>query len=163
MTTEADCACVDLGRLETHDCDLNWRRAINNGWTWDTAHMINWWFDQVALRVTLGAMRLDGIYPGWAPNVNADRLDMGSANWCVLGQLYEGFFRGIEALGMDSQSAEVAAHGFNRYSRIQWVDTIRAIEQAGGGRIYHDYPDVEEEYRLLDRIWRREIAARTAN
>lgn len=160
MTTETECACADLGR-ETHDCDPHWRRAVNNGTAWDDAHMINWWVDQIGLRVTLGALRLDGAYPRWERDVDTDQIDMGCTRYCVLGQLYGTFHTGLDALDMDCAKSEHSALGFNRYTNTQWSEVRRNAERANGGaRIYFDYPDINEEYGLLDRAWRRAIKAR---
>lgn len=53
--------------------------------------------------VARGAALLDEHIPGWRECLNPGMLDMGSPNFCVLGQLYgpmDGYARGIRALGI---------------------------------------------------------------
>lgn len=49
-------------------------------------------------RVEKGIELLDGINPGWRNGVNLNLLDMGSCEFCILGQVYGGYTEGIAAL-----------------------------------------------------------------
>lgn len=46
------------------------------------------------------ALKLDWDRPGWEECIDADRLNIASAKNCILGQVYGGFGKGLEALGI---------------------------------------------------------------
>ena len=86
--------------------------------------------------VAAGAARLDGDEPGWADRVEPLTLDMGHCTYCVLGQLYQRFDDGLDALGLDG--ARACALGFD-------VAVRSAVS-----------------YGQLTQLWRAEIARRRA-
>ena len=87
-------------------------------------------------RVERGAALLDAEQPGWAPRIDVPTLDMTSGFDCTLGQLYNGFWRGIDALSIKGWR-----HGF----------VTTATTQAAAD---------EDHDRLLP-LWREAIEART--
>jgi len=60
-------------------------------------------------RVACGAALLDRAWPGWADQVDPDRLTMADGDSDVLGQLYGHVDRGLAALG----DPDAVAHGFD--------------------------------------------------
>jgi hypothetical protein len=60
-------------------------------------------------RVARGAALLDRAWPGWAAQVDPDRLTMADGDSDVLGQLYGHLNRGLAALG----DPDAVAHGFD--------------------------------------------------
>lgn len=65
-------------------------------------------------RVAKGAAMLDKRTPGWAERLpRLSRLSIGSANNCVLGQLYDCYSDGRRILGMSFLDCE-------RYGFIEW-------------------------------------------
>lgn len=55
----------------------------------------------ISERVQAGAAYLDTACPGWDERIVTGILDITSWSRCVLGQLYGGFSKGVEALGLD--------------------------------------------------------------
>jgi hypothetical protein len=53
----------------------------------------------LAQRAARGAALLDRLRPGWADEVDPDRLDLANAEGCLLGQLYGHVDDGLTALG----------------------------------------------------------------
>jgi hypothetical protein len=51
-------------------------------------------------KVERGANLLDEKVPYWYNAVNTDRLNQGQARRCVVGQLFSGYYHGLERLGM---------------------------------------------------------------
>lgn len=49
-------------------------------------------------RVQRGAVILDRVQPDWRSKINLSDLEMSSNNFCVLGQLFDGYQRGVERL-----------------------------------------------------------------
>jgi hypothetical protein len=87
----------------------------------------------IAERVARGAALLDRERPGWAAEVDPDRLDLSQHDQTdVLGQLYGHFDRGLAVLG----DPDPVAHGFD----------LDADDDAG--------------YPALTACWRAEVARR---
>jgi hypothetical protein len=57
--------------------------------------------ETAAGRVARGAAFLDAVWPGWARNVDGDRLAMESCTECVLGQVRGDYHVAIDDLGHD--------------------------------------------------------------
>ncbi len=95
--------------------------------------------DTIAERVARGAALLDERRPGWAGEVNAERLEMNDCYECVLGQLFGGFIDGWAALDLDDKDTPDC--GFEAES-------------------HHNPPSHNPEYAALKAAWLAEIAAR---
>ncbi len=92
-------------------------------------------------QVLNGATFLDKAYPRWAQKVDPDRLDIGSGEACVLGQLRGGYKRGLATLGL--REAEAGRLGFN----------IRPTALSL-------FWPTQAQYEALNEFWREAIAAR---
>ncbi len=53
------------------------------------------------VQVKTAAKDLDRLKPGWASRINTERLDMGSVQQCILGQLYGTFGQGTVKVSVD--------------------------------------------------------------
>jgi hypothetical protein len=91
----------------------------------------------LAGRVKRGAALLDEKRPGWAGEIVLDRLAMNSCFNCILGQLYDSYFAGLDA--MQGEVRYGSEGGFNRDP---------------------DEPYHETHAALAD-LWRAEVRART--
>lgn len=63
----------------------------------------------IPLRVAFGAARLDVLFgsrPAWARLIDPDGIDMSSDYWCVLGQLFRTYERGLSTLGINGREAD---------------------------------------------------------
>lgn len=101
----------------------------------------------VAARVEAGAAVMDSRVPGWADQIDLDRLDLSSNYRCVLGQTYGSYTTGaLKVFGVFNGSrAEVSReHGF---------DAHRALSQA----------EIDREFAALTEAWRKEIQERRDN
>lgn len=87
----------------------------------------------LAERVARGVELLDRVRPGWAKEVDLDRLDVGRCDRCVLGQVFGSYGTGLVIAFPNLTAGESVAHGF-----------------------FDTYPDV------LTEVWRRVIAERQA-
>jgi len=73
----------------------------------------------VPVRVAKGAQLLDRCRPGWAAEVDPDRLDLRLEEDDVLGQLYGTFHQGLDELAASDPAAQTlpdtwaAWHGFD--------------------------------------------------
>lgn len=63
-------------------------------------------------RVAAGAALLDELTPGWWRKVRSKTLDIASTQYCVTGQLFGSYARGLEALHLDNEQAP--EYGFER-------------------------------------------------
>jgi hypothetical protein len=63
-----------------------------------------------------GAALLDEHHPGWARAIHQINLDLGDSTYCVLGQLYGDYHRGLSELEIPD-SDEL---GFNLVVRRPW-------------------------------------------
>ena len=93
---------------------------------------------KLSRHVTKGAALLDKTRPGWADEIDVERLDLLDGCDCVLGQLHGGYEKGLEALGQFSDQASSAAHGFDG----------------------EDGQATREVYAFLTAAWKRRIAKR---
>lgn len=97
---------------------------------------------EIEARVERGARLLDEKNPGWAWDINLDKLDMSSCYRCVLGQLYDGYSYGLGQIGL--------------LHEIDWEYGFDAM--TGTAR-----RDVDEQMAEIDRLWRDEIETRRAH
>jgi hypothetical protein len=98
-----------------------------------------------AARVRRGAALLDRVRPGWAREIDRDRLAMESCDRCILGQLWGDYMDGFRELvrPLDSRILFSAAdHGF----------TLPLREQTG--------PWTMNRFAALADAWRDEIRKR---
>jgi hypothetical protein len=79
-----------------------------------------------------GAARVDAVFPNWELGIDTDRLDVASDKWCVLGQLFGSFKKGLKALGLTLE--EAIALGFHVPT-----DVTKA--------------EAKSLYEMLDTIW----------
>lgn len=93
-------------------------------------------------RVTRGFAALDETRPRWVELVDADILDMGSIEFCVLAQVYpEGYNDGLEWVALQERG---------------WSTTTEGMEWA----YRHGFDAGEEDRTLLNTLWRNRIRAR---
>lgn len=59
-----------------------------------------------ALYASAGALFLDLKMPGWAKKIDLGRLNLNWANDCILGQLYDGYDKGVTLLGLFDESRQ---------------------------------------------------------
>jgi len=59
-------------------------------------------YGSVERRVEAGARLLDRMMPSWEELIDLDKLHINSGTDCILGQLFGGFERGLEPLGLPS-------------------------------------------------------------
>lgn len=62
-------------------------------------------------RVNKGIRLLNKEYPGWKSKIELSSLRLEDRNRCVLGQVYGGYDRGVQELGLGIWST--VYHGFN--------------------------------------------------
>lgn len=95
-------------------------------------------------RVAAGAKLLDENEGGWAKRINMTVLDMGEADFCVLGQLYGNYWDAVaekERVTLDGKVEPTStayelgfqSHTDLGYRQLQrcWKDEIRARRKAG--------------------------------
>lgn len=80
-----------------------------------------------AAKVAAGIKLLDEREPGWRSKVEADDLNLGSCDVCVLGQVFGSYDLGLSDLGIDTVDAK--AYGFNTSYDFQdltdaWKDAL---------------------------------------
>lgn len=97
----------------------------------------------VRARVRLGAELFDRRRPGWADEIDVKRLNVADPSDCPLGQLYDYYRDGYEALGIGHNFA-ASRHGFF-LSFLGWL--ILPLRRA--------------EYSLLSDAWVAEVRERT--
>lgn len=93
----------------------------------------------IAARVARGVALLDEQHPGWHDRIDLSSLDLSEPCLCVLGQLYEEYDFGAEALGI---VAVEARYGFDVSLRLDTIDSS-----------FETYVDLQAE-------WVRVITAR---
>lgn len=94
--------------------------------------------------ISRGAKLLDSHCPGWYNRVNADAIDMGDPDNCILGQTL-GYLSGADKLKLYSHTAMVA-YGF------QPVEALIPFN-----------PHLEGGYKRLERAWIQLILRRRVN
>jgi len=87
-----------------------------------------------ATEAQCGALLLDADVPGWGGRIDEAKLDLGSCDDCVLGQVYGSYSSGCSALRLDTV-VQRERHGFTLYScdddewdalAAAWLVEIRA-------------------------------------
>lgn len=58
------------------------------------------------LRVKKGAAILDQKFPDWIWRINIDELDIQNSKYCVLGQLFGSYTKGLKKIGFDNDWKE---------------------------------------------------------
>lgn len=86
--------------------------------------------------VQSGIGLLDQKRPGWWKGIDLGKLRMTLCTSCVLGQIYGGFEKALDSLGLDNGRE----HGFS-------------------GRL-GSYPDDKDDYPILNSLWATEIRKR---
>jgi len=103
-----------------------------------------------AIVAARGAVFLDERRPGWADEIDVERLDLAECTACVLGQLFDApeiedpFLVGRDTLGLN-------------YRRVLFL----GFDRASADDTWQDTPPTR--YDALNRAWAREIEARQAN
>jgi len=80
-----------------------------------------------AAKVAAGIKLLDSKKPGWRSKIEADDLNLGSCDVCVLGQVFGSYDSGLADLGLDTYDAK--SYGFNTSYDFQeltdaWKDAL---------------------------------------
>jgi hypothetical protein len=100
------------------------------------------------VRAKLGARLLDILKPGWASKIDLSRLDLGSCDACVLGQLFGNYSVGAEVVfAMRKEEGSCA------------VDTAAA---ECGFFLPYEGGVLGQRYRPLTDAWKRQIKQRQA-
>lgn len=108
-----------------------------------------WTYEDVGIaveRVNRGALLLDEENPSWMEKVVPDNLQMSSARWCIVGQVYGDYDDGVGIpFGM-----QVIGEELNQDNRDEVTE--KAIE--------HGFMDNGVPFDLLDRVWVYLLTAR---
>jgi hypothetical protein len=111
---------------------------------------MNWTRHDVEELVGLGVQRLDDKLPGWEEGVDADALRMASTDLCILGQVSRwdsgqhcGYMTGLQLVDVEHEQAH--RYGFDRNRNSD---------------AYKLGADRQEEWELLDDVWKRTIRRR---
>lgn len=96
---------------------------------------------RVKERVNAGVQLLDEHCPGWHEHINPDILCIWSIKFCVLGQIFGSYGRGVSRL----QLMRPQSYGFH----------IIQNEHSPGD-------DVRDELKQLERAWKRHIRQKQA-
>jgi hypothetical protein len=115
-------------------------------------------------RIALGIATLDEVYgtPTWVQHVDLEKLQMRSADWCVLGQLGGFFGAWREVLNLDNPDAPddlAGQYGFDLTAGMSEAicSRYRAIGPMNGRLLG------QLVWNRLDLEWRRAIAQRLAD
>lgn len=100
--------------------------------------------DIARARVAKGAALLDATRPGWAATIDVGVLDLDSACFCVLGQIYGNYYAAAQKLFHDS--CKHREHGF-------WAGPVPRESVP-------TYEQARADYRLLQDAWIDAIADR---
>jgi hypothetical protein len=94
-------------------------------------------------RINRGVALLDQVKPDWRDHVNADELDLYDTNACILGQLFDHYLQGLEAVGLHTKCARAlpTRYGFETSGRENF-------NRAGA----YSYDELTE-------AWKKELAA----
>ena len=65
-------------------------------------------------RVARGVVLLDEHHPDWDEKINLDVFDVWSYKNCIVGQLYDGFWKGLTQLGVANTLTATEAYGFDQ-------------------------------------------------
>lgn len=71
--------------------------------------------------VLRGVALLDSEVPGWRERIDPDQLFLHDCYQCILGQLFGGFFLGLNALGLEIEQSWYYGFendGFHKYSDL---------------------------------------------
>lgn len=76
------------------------------------------------MNVREAAKRLDEIEPNWFNKINFETLDMNSTQYCVLGQVFGSYKKGISSIGID-YFAYLSGETFGFKTNVQlWKDEV---------------------------------------
>lgn len=89
---------------------------------------------QIRRRVKKGARLLDEHMPGWVEKIIPGRLDLASTSYCILGQTFSSFTKGMTVLGVEKSTEK---YGFD-------------LEAS----------DPDDGWEILDKAWIKEIKKR---
>lgn len=102
--------------------------------------------DVVTERVAIASGLLDTLKPGWRSLVDLDKLDMGSAYDCVLGQVFGDFHSGLQKVRTQAREDGIK---FNSYNSAEWFGfssgyfSVDGEDQyAGGALLKHVWSEV---------------------
>lgn len=85
--------------------------------------------------IEAGVQLLNNKKPGWYNEIDIDNLKMSNCSRCILGQLFENYFKGLDILGINIYIDDAILYGFNinmvfqneKYWNIltqEWIDKI---------------------------------------
>lgn len=98
-------------------------------------------------RASRGAKLLDEKRPGWAGEIDLGELEMDNAAQCVLGQVYNSYGMGLNAVLPDIKIDQVAQIEFYGFA-VDMVNKKIAM--------------VDKAFARLNRQWRQEVGFRVA-
>lgn len=99
-------------------------------------------------RVAKGAVLLDSVRPGWAAEINSDKLKMYSCDECILGQVYRDFNKGYNIVTSLATDMSIFDLGFD----LRLSETDSYADSRGAIAI---------RFAALADAWRAEIRRRT--
>jgi hypothetical protein len=75
-----------------------------------------------------GAALLDIKNPGWRKKINLNNLNMVKVSYCILGQLYENYFIGLERIGINNETGYNYGYSSNKsnFDKLtqEWKDYL---------------------------------------
>ena len=100
-------------------------------------------------RVKSGAELLDAMNPGWFTKVSPQGLQMNNPCQCVIGQLYETYRSGLDAIGIDRCFEQEIDYGFDSHVgtaalTVHWHREIEARIAATAPPIFSSEPQRTE-------------------
>lgn len=92
--------------------------------------------------VDRGAALLDKHNPDWRTKIDVNKLDVMCGDYCILGQLYGGYAKGLSNLAL-----------YDKPGRIihEWADWY------GFDILFDGYDDCGEIYTLLTKLWKEKL------
>lgn len=106
--------------------------------------------------VARGVEWLDAQDADWREKIDVEKLDIANVNWCILGQVFGGYWSAIDyKLGGNYGRAEIL--GFN----VSSEKLNNAFDEYNCGHIdFETYEFAKElEYAHLENEWRKVLAA----
>lgn len=112
-------------------------------------------------RVVRGVTLLDEKRPGWFDDIPVEQLNMGYAERCVLGWLYDDYIDGVIALGLDTVFGLVDLRGDDFHDGHPAV--LHGFD-FGAEEITSELGIVDySTYAQLTRLWQKVITNRQLN
>lgn len=117
--------------------------------------------------VKRGAKLLDTVQPNWAKNINLDKLDLGSTEHCVLGQVHSDFQQGLQNIAeqaiarlVKALPREVRSVKLEHGPLDEQLVDQNSFELDGYHYGFNAASSQNGEFEALTKAWTREIVAR---